>query len=239
MSTFDLIGFDADDTLWENEALYAQAREQFKDVLAKYEISGPVDDLLDEIEIRNLKFYGYGVMGFVLSLVETGIEGTAGRISAADVRSILALSKKMIAADVQLLRYAEPTLRELAAHNRLMLITKGDLLHQHSKLARSGLRNFFSSVEVVSDKTPEVYTEILARHGAAPERFLMVGNSMRSDILPVLEIGGWAVYVPSELTWSHEQSELPGQFIGRCFELEHLGLLPAWLADQGTSPRAA
>jgi len=238
MAMFDLIAFDADDTLWENEALYAQAREQFKAVLAKYEIPGSIDDLLDEIEIRNLNFYGYGVMGFVLSLVETGIEITGGRISAADVQSTLALSKKMIAAEVRLLQYAEPTLRELAADNRLMLITKGDLLHQHSKLARSGLKQYFRHIEVVSDKTPEVYTEILIRHGAAPKRFLMVGNSMRSDILPVLEIGGWAVYVPSELTWSHEQSDFPERFVGRCFELEHLGLLPAWLEEVGRNERA-
>jgi len=226
---FDLIAFDADDTLWENNSLYIEAREKFKQILARYGVTDPIDDRLDEIEEGNLPYFGYGVMSFVLSMVEAGVEATGGRISGNDAGAIIGLAKDMITRKVQLFEDAEPTLRAVARRYHLILITKGDLAHQQSKVAQSGLAPFFSEVHVVADKTRAVYSDILARHRVAAERFLMVGNSIRADILPVLELGGWGVYVPYDLTWSHEMVDLPQGYDGRFFEVDHLALLPGLL----------
>lgn len=227
---FDLIAFDADDTLWENNSLYLEARDKYKAVLAQAGFPNDIDELLDEIEVRNLKYFGYGVMSFVLSMVETAIEASGGRITGKDIGYILTLAKEMITARVQLFEDAEPTLRVLSRRYPLILITKGDLAHQQSKVAQSGLRPFFSEVHIVADKTRDVYVDILKQHGVPPQRFLMVGNSVRSDILPVLELGGMGVYVPYDLTWTHENSEVPKGFEGRFFEVEHLALLPELLS---------
>jgi putative hydrolase of the HAD superfamily len=222
----DLIGFDADDTLWQNESLYLQAREQFRKVLAPYRLAGSVDETLHRIEIPNLDYYGYGVTGFVLSMIEAAIELTEGRIAGEDVRQLLDLAKGMLAAEVQLFAHAVDTLATLSASYALMLITKGALRHQRSKLARSGLSEYFSHVEVVSDKTPATYQGILDKVQVEPYRFVMIGNSMRSDILPVLELGGWAIHVPNDLTWSHEDANLPQRLRRRYFEAGGLGQLP-------------
>jgi len=226
---FDLIAFDADDTLWENNALYLQVQEKFKHILAGYGVSDSIDQQLEETEVRNLAFYGYGVMSFILSLIELGIQLTGGCISAADTSAILAMGKEIIATEVQLYQHAEPALVELSKRYRLVLITKGELTHQLSKISQSGLRQYFSEVEVVPDKTRAIYATILAKHSVQPSRFLMVGDSLRSDILPVLELGGWAVFVPNDFTWTHEKGQLPQGFQGRFFELEHLGQLPTLL----------
>ena len=231
---FDVIAFDADDTLWENNGLYLEVRDRVKQLIAGYVVSESMDEQLDEIEIRNLKFYGYGIMGFILSLVESAIMITGGRISPGDIGAIVAMAKQMITAEVRLFNHAEAALRELSGQYPLILITKGDLNHQQSKIARSGLSQFFREVDVVSDKTGPIYAGILEKLGVAPSRFLMVGNSIRSDIMPVLELGGWGVYIPNDFTWAHEMDEPPQGHAGRFFELEHLGLLPSLLETIGS-----
>ena len=227
---FDLIAFDADDTLWHNERAYRDSRQRFREILATAGIILTEDEVeahINESEVRNLSLYGYGVSNFVLSLIETAIGLSDGRIPARHIEEIIDLARRMITSDVELFPYVEPTLRALARRYPLMLITKGDLLHQRSKLARSGLEPYFQFVEVVSHKTPEVYSAILARHGVEPSRFLMIGNSLRSDILPVLAIGGQAVHVPYAITWVHEHADVPPDQQGRYYELEHIGQLPS------------
>jgi putative hydrolase of the HAD superfamily len=221
-----LIAFDADDTLWHNESLYRATREQFCSLLEKYGVPDNFEDEVDRIEIQNLPFYGYGAMSFVLSLIEAGISLTGGRFSTADVMELLQLGKGMLGAGIQLFDHVEETLSQTFVEYPLMLVTKGDLNHQLAKIARSGLKDYFTFVEVVSDKTTAVYQSILERVKVPAEQFLMVGNSLRSDILPVLELGGWAVYIPHDLTWSHEQTELADVTYERLFELAHLGGLP-------------
>jgi putative hydrolase of the HAD superfamily len=226
---FDLIAFDADDTLWENEAYYVQGRDSFHKILEAYTLPEDLDAQLDEIENRNIPYFGYGVSSFVYSLIETAIQVTGGKIHASDIRRIMDISKEMLDAKIDLFDHVEPTLRHLAKSYPLILITKGDLLHQKNKLDRSGLGEFFQHVEVVADKTCEVYAAILAQHHVEPDRFLMIGNSMRSDILPVLELGGHAAYIPSKLQWAHEHSELPEELAAHFVELEHLGQVEEWI----------
>lgn len=229
MHNFRMVAFDGDDTLWENEALYRSVRAEFLNSLSHYPLNGDVEQQVHDIEVRNLKYYGYGVSGFIFSLIETGIELTGGKYSGADVLQLLNRAKEMLTGEVRLLENAQETLATLAARVPLILITKGDLRHQRLKIDRSGLRPFFQSLEIVSDKTAATYAEILETHNIPPDRFLMVGNSLRSDILPVLEIGGWAVYVPNELTWDHESAEVEPGCCERMVELKNLSELPAWL----------
>ena len=225
---FDLIAFDADDTLWHNERSYREGRERFCRLLAAAGVvldDEQIEKAVSRIELENLEYYGYGVSSFVLSLIETAIELTDGRIRGNDMRGIIALARHMLTEDVELFDGAREILTTLASSYPLMLITKGDLLHQTSKLQKSGLRDCFRYVEVVSHKTADVYAEILARHGVVPDRFLMIGNSLRSDVLPVVEAGGWAVHVPAALSWSHEHADVPEYARRRCVEvtrLEHL-----------------
>lgn len=226
---FDLIAFDADDTLWENNVLYLQAREKYKQILAGYQITVSIEDFLEATENRNVKYYGYGVMSFVLSMVETAIEMTDGRIAATDIQTIITIAREMITAEIHLYEDAEPTLRRLSTSYPLILITKGDLNHQQAKIVQSGLEHYFNGTHIVADKTPQTYAEILEKYSVSPSRFLMVGNSIRSDIYPVLKLGGWGGYVPNDFTWVHEMSELPEGERGRFFELARLGMLPDYL----------
>lgn len=228
---FDLIAFDADDTLWHNESLYRMGRARFHELLAPYQLAGAIDERLDEIEVRNLQYYGYGVMSYVLSLIETAIELTGGRVSGADVSELIGLAKDMLSAEVRLFAQVEETLASLSARYPLMLVTKGDLRHQQMKVEQSGLRGYFQHVKVVSEKSTEIYRAILARRHVEASRFLMVGNSLRSDVLPVVELGGWAVYIPHDLTWSHEEIGLPDRVHERCFEVQHLGLVPGLIEE--------
>jgi len=231
---FDLIGVDGDDTLWHNERDYVEARERFRTIIERTEVSLSHDDIerhVNRTELQNLPFYGYGVSSFVLSLIETSIRLTDGRVTGRDIGELLALAKTMLTSDVELFEGARESLEALAPQYPLVLITKGDLLHQRSKLERSGLGIYFRHVEVVSHKTPEIYSAVLARHGVDPSRFLMVGNSPRSDILPVLEIGGWAVHVPAALSWSHEQDEVPEAAGPRYLELKTLLDLPGAVGE--------
>jgi putative hydrolase of the HAD superfamily len=228
-SAFDWIGFDADDTLWLNETLYRQVRSRFQQMMAGYGQSEGVNEVVNRIEIDNLSYYGYGPIGFVVSLIEAGVELTDGEMSTADIKQLLDLSKEMIDADVQLLPGAERVVAELSQTHTLLLVTKGDLQHQLAKVERSGLRNYFEEVEVVSEKGPAVYRALLDRYAIRPERFLMVGNSMRSDILPVLEVGGWAAHVNQTLTWEYEEAEGPDENDARFLTVGTLGELPAAL----------
>jgi putative hydrolase of the HAD superfamily len=225
----DLVAFDGDDTLWHNERSYREARERFRRLVARAGVvlnQQQIEECVNRTELANLAYYGYGVSSFVLSLAETAIDLTDGRISGGDLRDLIDLAKQMLTEEIELFPGAEETLSTLAATCPLMLITKGDLLHQRSKLERSGLLGCFRYVEVVSHKTADVYTSILARHGVAPDRFVMVGNSLRSDILPVIEAGGWAVHVPAAVSWSHEDAEAPAHLHGRFIEVPALERVP-------------
>ncbi len=201
---FDAIGFDADDTLWHDISNYMQAKTAYLEFLAKYSSAEEIDSELDRTEARNLKCFGYGVKGFTLSMIETAITMTREQITAAEINQIISMGKDWLHSPVTPLPGVEPTISALSARYRLVVITKGDLFDQESKLARSGLGDFFDDLHVVSEKTPETYTRVLGSLGVEARRFLMVGNSLRSDILPVLELGGWAIHVPHEITWSME-----------------------------------
>lgn len=229
MSRFQVVAFDADDTLWHNERLYHAVQERFRALLSHYHSPEWIDERLNETEMRNLARFGYGIKAFALSLIEAAVELTEGRVSASEVHTIIGWAKEMLAADVELLPRAGETVAALSGTYPLMLITKGDLLDQEAKIARSGLGPHFRHVEIVSAKTREGYEALLRRHGIAAERFLMVGNSLRSDILPVLAFGGTAVHVPHDLTWAHEVVEPPPAGQPGFHQIEHLGQLPALL----------
>jgi putative hydrolase of the HAD superfamily len=221
----DLIAFDADDTLWHTEHLYSDAQDRFAQLLILYGVTEQIEHRLFETESANLRYFGFGIKSFTLSMIETAISLTAGQISGRDIQHVIDLAKGMLSAEVQLLEHAEETVTRLAQDFPLMIITKGDLLDQESKIERSGLGHHFKYVEIVSDKTRESYATLLARHNLQPDAFLMVGNSLRSDVLPVLALGARAVHIPYRLTWAHERvspEELDG---ARYTELEHLGQL--------------
>jgi putative hydrolase of the HAD superfamily len=202
--SIELVALDADDTLWHNEPMYTSARERFCALLSRYEPAGIPDERLHQVEMCNLQHFGYGVKGFVLSMIETAIELTDGRLESGDVRAIIGFGHEMLAAPVTLLEGVRDAVEELAACFPLILLTKGDLLHQETKLASSGLGDHFTGIEIVSEKNVGVYRRVMRRYGVEPRQFVMVGNSLRSDILPVLEAGAHAVYIPYEGTWIHE-----------------------------------
>ena len=222
----EVIAFDADDTLWHNETLYSLAQERFQELLAAYDGHKDVLGELYDTEMANLPCFGYGIKSFALSMIETAIRISGGEITASEIQEIIDIAKQMKQAPVSLLEHVEDVIRALSGTHRLMLITKGDLLDQERKIAYSGLAPYFESVEVVTEKTADVYQALLAKHKIAPERFIMVGNSLRSDILPVVSLGARAVYIPYHLTWAHEEVAVrPDEAVGY-LELEHIGLLP-------------
>jgi len=209
MTKLTCIGFDADDTLWQNEAFFRLTQDRFLALLADHADPDHLAERLLAAERRNLGHYGYGVKGFVLSMIETAIEVTEARIEASVIAEIIAAGRDMLARPIDLLPHARDAVTALAANYRVVLITKGDLLDQERKLAQSGLGDLFHGVEIVSNKTPAVYAAIFARHGAGADRAMMVGNSLKSDVIPVLEAGGWGVHVPHGLTWALEHAEPP------------------------------
>jgi putative hydrolase of the HAD superfamily len=206
--TIEVVALDGDDTLWHSEQLFADTQAQFCSLVEPYVVgtaaAADLHQRLLEVERRNLPIFGYGVKGFTLALVETAIEVTGGAVRGHDLQAILDLGKALMEHPVELLDGVEDTIDELAGRYRLMVVTKGDLLHQESKLARSGLADRLWAVEIVSEKDRSTYGRILDRHRIDPRRFLMAGNSVRSDVLPVLELGGHAVHVPYHLTWELE-----------------------------------
>ena len=223
---FDLIAFDADDTLWHNEILYTEAQDKLKKLLSSYADGETIDQRLYQTEMSNLQYYGYGIKSFTLSMIETAVELTRGKIQGAEIQKIIGFAKEMLTSEVQLFEHAEETVCELAKSYELMMVTKGDLLDQQSKLSRSGLGDHFQYVEVVSEKTQSTYEALLAKYGTKPRRFLMVGNSLKSDILPVLALGGHAVYIPYRMTWAHETVQMQHIEHDGYYELDHLGQLP-------------
>jgi len=225
----ELIGLDADDTLWQNEDLFSTAQQEYWSIMAPYRRDDWTGDELYETEMENLEVFGYGAKAFTLSMVETALRLTDGEIAGADLRKIFELGKAMLGAPIRLLDGVAEVVEELSRRHELMVITKGDLLEQERKIARSGLTPYFEHVEIVRDKTVEVYRCILARHGVSPRRFLMVGNSLRSDVLPVVALGGYAVHIPYHTTWAHEEAEVPAHASKGYVKLEHLGLLPAYV----------
>jgi putative hydrolase of the HAD superfamily len=209
---FDVIAFDADDTLWDNERLYHAAKQEFISLLSECSDPAYCAHRMDEIEVNNVQFYGYGIKSFVLSMIEAALVLTDHQAAAEKIASILGFAKRMLAADVQLIDGVAETLAALAPRYPLMLITKGDPSEQQRKIDESGLAGFFRWVEIVPDKTPRIYRAILERYQINPERFLMVGNSLRSDVLPVLQIGGQAALVHYANNWAHEMSVELGEY---------------------------
>ena len=222
----DVIAFDADDTLWHNETLYLVAQQRFQELLGSYDRDKGVLDELYETEMGNLRYYGYGIKGFTLSMIETAIRISGGEIEAREIQGIIDMAKEMKQAPVRLLDNVEEVIHALSESYRLMLITKGDLLDQERKIAYSGLASYFDHVEVLTEKTADIYRALLAKHRIIPERFIMVGNSLRSDILPVVSLGARAVHIPYHLTWVHETVPMGSDEAMGCVELENIGLLP-------------
>ncbi len=206
-----VIAFDADDTLWHNEGYFRDTEKLFRELLSPYHDPDWVQSRLYEVETRNLSRYGYGIKSFVLSMIETALQLTEGRIQGFEIQRIMDLGQDMLAHPVELLPHVKETLEKLAGTYRLWVITKGDLLDQESKLARSGLGDLFERMDVVSEKTPDSYRKLLELQSVDPSQFLMIGNSIKSDILPVLQIGGHAVQIPYTQTWEYERvtGELP------------------------------
>ncbi len=226
------IGFDADDTLWQNEQFFRQTEKRLAGMLAAHADESAISLRLLEAERRNLSAYGFGIKGFTLSMIETAIEVTEGEVSAATIAEILDAGREMLRHPVVTLPYARETLHRLAAEYRLVLVTKGDLFDQERKLEQSGLADFFDAVEIVSDKRAQTYARVFARHGDGPDKSVMVGNSLKSDVLPAIEAGCWGVHVPHELTWLLDHAEVPPD-LPRFRQIGDLGALPAMLATVG------
>jgi putative hydrolase of the HAD superfamily len=201
------IAFDADDTLWHNETLFTITQDKFKQLLLEYHTEEWIDQKLYETEMKNLQHFGYGVKGFTLSMIETAIELSEGRIGGGEIQQIIGYSKEMLASPVELLEGVKETILTLSQTYELMVITKGDLFDQESKIARSGIGEYFKHIEVVPRKTTDIYEKILYKQNILSENFMMVGNSLKSDIFPVAAIGGTGVHIPYETTWAHELAE--------------------------------
>ncbi len=199
-----MVGFDADDTLWRSQDYFDAAQVQFERIVSAYVDLADVGKRLYEYESRNIAFFGYGVKGMALSMVEAAVDITGARISAADIHRIVVLAKELLRHPVDVLDGVREAVAAVAAEYPVVLITKGDLFHQEQKVRDSGLADLFRRIEVVSEKDPPTYARLLEEFGVPAGRFLMVGNSLRSDIAPVLELGGWGVHVPYHTTWMHE-----------------------------------
>lgn len=230
------IGFDADDTLWQNERFFRVTQDRFAELLMDHTADDVTPEQLDRLlldaEKRNLGRYGYGVKGFTLSMIETAIEVTQEQVPASVLKELIVAGQMMLSYPIELLPHARDAVESVAGDYKVVLITKGDLLDQERKLAQSGLGDLFDAVEVVSEKTPAVYRDIFNRHGDGAERALMAGNSMRSDVVPVIEAGGWGIYVPHGLVWEVEHAEPPSHS-PRYREIADLGGLAPLLQQIG------
>lgn len=222
--TLTAIGFDADDTLWHNERFFQHTQAHFAALLDDHVDAATLESRLHAAEVRNLGIYGFGVKGFTLSLIETAIEVSDGQVPASVIAEILEAGREMLRHPVEILPHAREAVESLASDYRIILVTKGDLLDQERKLAASGLGDLFDAVEIVSDKTSEVYQSVFRRHANGADRAMMVGNSLKSDVLPMISAGGWGVHVPHGLTCGLERAE-PPQDCPRFAELPHLGAL--------------
>jgi putative hydrolase of the HAD superfamily len=222
------VGLDADDTLWHNETIFRLTQDRFRGLMAEVAAPEVLEARLAAVEKRNLALYGYGVKGFTLSMLETAMELTGNEAPSRIIADILAAGREMLTHPVEPLPGVEQALAALVERYRLVLITKGDLLHQEQKLAASGLGELFAAVEIVSEKDASTYERVFARHGTGAAQAAMCGNSMRSDILPALEAGAYAAHVPYPLTWAHEAADAP-QDHPRFAELASIVDLPVWL----------
>jgi putative hydrolase of the HAD superfamily len=225
----DIIGLDADDTLWHNEQLYHQAKKKFSQVMAKYSSSQVASLHLDQTEVRNIEHFGYGIKSFTLSMIETAVEVSNGQVEGEVIGELITVAKQMLSAEVELVEGAQETLARLSPSYDLMLITKGDSYEQERKIDRSGIAHHFLYLEVVGEKSEASYRKILGQYNLNPSRFLMVGNSLRSDILPVVRIGGKGVYIPNDQTWFHENASQEDIGEVEYAELEQLSQLPEYL----------
>ena len=229
MPSITTIAFDADDTLWQNEQFFRLTEQRFTALLKDHADGEGLGERLLAAEVRNLATYGFGIKGFTLSMIETALEVTQHRVPGTVIAEILAAGRELLTHPVETLPYVDQALGELQDRYRLILITKGDLFDQERKLAASGLAEYFAAVEIVSDKTEAIYRRIFTQHADGPDRTLMVGNSLKSDVLPALATGGFGVYVPHDLTWSFEHAEEPADN-PRYARIAHLGELPAAIA---------
>jgi putative hydrolase of the HAD superfamily len=237
MTRITTIGFDADDTLWHNESIFEDAHRRYCDLLARWHDAATVERTLFATEMRNLERFGYGIKSHALSSIETAIALTDGAIRADEIRAVLDLAKGMLDHPVELLEGAAEVLPLLAQRHRLVLITKGDLRDQERKVRKSGLESHFEEIEIISEKDTQVYRRLLSRHGITPREFVMVGNSLKSDILPVLDLGGRGVYVPYRTTWEAERADPPKDGAdGRFFTIPNLHALPPLIERIANEP---
>lgn len=228
------IAFDADDTLWHCERIFISTKEKYTELLAEYHDKNYIERHLDQTETKNIKHFGYGVKGFTLSMIETACELTEGRITGDKIREIIGFAKEMLASPIEILDGVRETIESLSENYRLMCITKGDLLDQETKLARSGLGELFAALEIVPRKDAATYRKIFERHNIRPEEFVMVGNSLMSDILPVVETGAKAVFIPYESEWFHEavtEEELAGKDFAQIASVRDLPALLEKIKD--------
>ena len=225
------VGLDADDTLWHNETIFRLTHDRFVDLLDDHGDAATIEARLAEVERRNLRLYGYGVKGFTLSMIETAMELCDGGAPPEVVREILAAGREMLAHPVETLPGVDEALAALSERYRLVLITKGDLMDQERKLAASGLGDLFAAVEIMSEKDRGTYDRVFDRHGTGPEQAVMAGNSMKSDVLPALEAGCWAVHIPYAITWAHELADAP-EGHARYGALESISDLPGWIGKR-------
>jgi putative hydrolase of the HAD superfamily len=226
MSGLDLVAFDADDTLWHNLIHFDAAERQFGQMLSGFVAEEEATRQLMQAEKTNIKLYGFGVKSFTLSMIETAIAISSGRVENAVIAKLMEMGRDMLDHDIALLPHVEDTLKALHGTHRLLLITKGDLHHQERKVLASGLAHYFDGIEIVSDKKPDTYKKICTRHGGKIERTLMAGNSIRSDVLPMIEAGGYGVYVPFEILWDHEHEAVP-EDTARFYAVEDMSGIPA------------
>lgn len=204
--TIKYLALDADDTLWMNEPIFVKTQDACREIIGKYTDNPQnMDSKLYEYEKKNLRLFGYGIKGFLLSMIETVVELSNGEVVGSDIQKIIDLGKEMLDHPVHLLETVEKSVQKLSEHFVLMVITKGDLFDQENKLARSGIADHFQIVEVVSEKNETTYRSLLQRHNIPAEQFLMVGNSLKSDVLPVLQAGGQAIHIPYHTTWEMEK----------------------------------
>lgn len=236
-----LVGFDADDTLWRSQDFFDQAQLEFEHILGRYV---DLDDSrarqrLYAVEKGNIALFGYGVKGMSLSMIEAAIDITGAHIEAADIGRILRLAKDMLQHPVELLPGIREAVEAVAARYEVVLITKGDLFHQEAKVRESGLQDLFPRIEIVSEKDPETYARVLEEFDLAPQRFLMIGNSLRSDVAPVLALGGWAVHMPYHVTWEHEMEADLGGHVSRMREAPDPASLPAVVEEIAAAASAA
>lgn len=230
MTMLTTIGFDADDTLWENLRFFEATEMRLLELLSPFAEGKDISSKLLDAERKNLQFYGYGIKSFTLSMIDTAITITDGRVTADVIASILAFGREMLTHPIETLPFVRETLDSLAGDHRLVLITKGDLFDQERKVAQSGLGEYFSAIEIVSEKTTATYAKLFSRHGEGPEHAMMVGNSLKSDVVPALNAGSWGVHVPHELTWELDHSERPENVL-RFREINHLGHLKPLIDD--------